>query len=352
MSVSIEEQVRQLGKAFSQFVEDVEVGEVIDHASAGRLDSDITSDSLGHLNGHEIQFEELTTTGQRSTAVNTPIALIAACCILIAGVAGILVVVNRPAAPTAAPPSVVSPPAWYAALEPLLPDEFDHVAILGSNDSHVQFEAFDTDSSKSLIITVSRSAMSPDPSGFMTLEQARSEPWTDAGIDHNISLPDGRQIGLLCTFRPMPDGHPGCPDINGLATDPEVLRTFALALANDLSPDTLPSPTEELDHVPATEIRRAIGQSVPAPETGSVEAPHYGFSFVQRGDIEGPEFVSVRTVSGFYPPVPSRTARVSATAGEFRLTWQAVDNDTIWYVSDSTAQDHDVAAEILDRATG
>jgi hypothetical protein len=185
----------------------------------------------------------------------------------------------------------------------------------------------------------------------MTLEQAQSEPWTDAGIDHNISLPDGRQIGLLCTFRPMPDGHPGCPDVNGIATDPEVLRTFALALANDLSPDMLPSPTDELDHVPANEIRRAIGQSGPAPETGSFEAPHYGFSFVQRGDIEGAEFVSVRTVSGFYPPVPSGAARVSATAGEFRLTWQAVDNDTIWYVSDSTAQDHDVAAEILDRAT-
>lgn len=294
--------------------------------------------------------------------------LVAACVVLMFGaVAGITKLGERPArapvAPPVAPPSaggIETPePAWYAPIRSALPVEFEHIAIRQSNSQFVQFLAFDPSTSKTLHLTVSRTAMPPDPSGgVITLEDARTEPWTDADADLNVSLPDGRQIGVFCSVLRHLRGS-NCPPIDGVATDPDDLRRAALALATDVDVAQLPEPSDELEHVTAATIR-AIADPVIRydgndGEIAEVDAPHRSSSFVQYGEhIVGQpandRVVVVHTRSGFYPRLSPETPRTTVSFGDERLTWQIAPDGVLWSVADNPAAGADVADQILDRA--
>ena len=328
MSADLEEQIRHLGRAFERFIDDIDADEVMHRADLRSIVT-VGVDDDAHRNVSRSNYDGDRSAARRVARATRParlsrlMTLVAACVLVGLGVAGVVLVRQRPTEP---PSSTTLPftqePAWYEALAPLLPAGYEHVAIQGSHLQYVQFQAFNPATSKSLHITVTRTPMSPDPSGSMTLAVAQDEPWTDAAsVDHNISLPDGRQIGLYCTFRPMPETEPGCPDVNGDHTDPEMLRSFALSLATDLDPAELPPASDELDHVSIDEIRSAIGDISTPPESADLEAPHYAFSFVQHGDPITPNFFTVRTVTGALPEstisLPSLiTAGGSITAKE------------------------------------
>jgi hypothetical protein len=355
MSVSVEEQIRILGRAYVQYVGDVDVDEVIGRTPAApasqSTDGPDTRNSVtvrtGDRRTHRYSTRPRTEKRSRRGAT-----LAAAGIVAVAGIVGMMLVAQRPVdAPSDPRTPPVPAPEWYAAMAPLLPDGFEHVAILGSHRTYVTFEAFNIESSKTLHITVTRSAMRADTSGLtITLAEAQAQPWTDPNLEYDISLPDGRQVGLQCSFRPLPDNEPRCPDLNGDRTDPETLRAFAIALATELSPDDLPPRAAELDHVATSTIDAAIGDEYTTLEDIKLEAPHYGFSFVQHGDgVDDAGFFTVRTVSGFYPPLPAGAERTSITLDGHRLTWQPIGGDTIWYVFDNPSRGTDVANGILDR---
>lgn len=288
-------------------------------------------------------------------------ALVAACVVLVVGAIVAIAAVARDriddmASPTP-PPSIATEtdgPAWYRAIRPFLPAGFEHITVHESNDQYAEFIALDPLSGKTLYLTVTRGAMTPDPDGSITLEQAETEPWTDNGADLNVSLPDGRQVGVQCGFRAAPQGSPNCPTINGQATDPEDVRELAVALATEVDISDLPAPASMLGHVPTGTIRTAVDRVIAFDgETAEVEAPHYAVSSVQLGEVDQPEFVLVRTDSGYFPPLPTDLPRRSASVDGNRLTWQVDPDGVVWFVSDHPEYPgYDVADEILDVAVG
>lgn len=248
-------------------------------------------------------------------------------------------------------PAADAPPAWYQAIGPLLPPGYDHIAVTTANDKYVSFEALSLTSGVVLYFNVTRVPSNPDPSGgTITLHDAIAAPWSDAGIDHNIELPDGRQLGIYCLAVIVPEGRPGCPPDYSASSNPEPIRQFAIALAR-VNPADLPAPEATLAHVPTSDIRAAATDSLDLPESGTVGADHYGFSFVQYGDDSTlNQFVLVRTLAGLYPPLPDDENRRTASLSERRVTWQTTSNSTVWFVHDNPARNLDVAAMILDHA--
>lgn len=274
----------------------------------------------------------------------------AACAVaVLAGIAGLVLVATRPSDRPASS-AVQLAPYWYSAVSRSIPDGFDHIAVLTSVDEYVAFEAFDPVTARRLIFTVSRQPMSPDPGGAMTLDRARSQTWTDPGDEYDISLPDGRKVGVFCSLIPN-DRPPGCPEVNGVTTNAEDLRTFAISLATDVLVTDLPEPDKELGETSIVELRAATQSFNALSETGQVAADHYAFAYIQFGDIDSDQLVSVRTVTGFFPAFKQAGPRTSVVIDGQRATWQAIEPDTVWFVYDTPARGLDVAGQILDSAT-
>ncbi|HWL42206.1 MAG TPA: hypothetical protein VNQ73_04630 [Ilumatobacter sp.] len=266
---------------------------------------------------------------------------------------GVILAATRERTPDVGSPSASQPvgPRWFQFFGRHLPAEFEHIAVLGSHAQYVSFEALDIDTAKMLHITVSRGAMRPDSNpATMSLDDARSAKWTDPNAGYGVSLPDGRQIGVYCSIGPMPDGEPNCPAVNGVATNAEDLRRLVLAIADHLDPADLPPPSENLSHISAAAIRTAVAAATERIDDAHVEAPHYAFSFVQYGDLNASDLLSVRTVSGFLPaPEPAAQRRAATTNGR-RATWQVMPDHSVWYVYDAPDAGLDLADQILDTA--
>src|SRR5690606_23193572 len=107
------------------------------------------------------------------------------------GVAALYVTGQRPVEPASAPgttlPLPTEYPRWFDVLSGLMPEGFDHIALLASQDEFVGFEAFDLTTGRFLEITVGRVPGEPHPYRAIPLEQARSMPWTDAHLAYHVS---------------------------------------------------------------------------------------------------------------------------------------------------------------------
>lgn len=309
------------------------------------LDDPVDPALEAHLR-HVLVSVAATSTVQRSEHTSSalarrPLATAIAAALLVGGVSATAWVATRPEVDDV-PASL---PAWHQALAPLLPDGFDHVAVTQSHELFVQFQAFDPTTSLSLELTVTRGAMSPDPSGAITLAEAQEQPWPDPNADLNVSLPDGRQIGVACSSPMLDQDQPSCPRLGGRRVTGEVIRELALALAQ-FDVDLLPPPDDELEHVPPSVLDEAVRRITDLPQTYQLDAPHYATSAASYGpdpDSMGPLVISA--VAGFVPrlSVDTRTMEREASI----TTWRTMPDGSLWTVTADPALGADIGARIL-----
>jgi hypothetical protein len=232
-----------------------------------------------------------------------------------------------------------SDPGWYLAVAPALPDGFQSVAVTSSNEWFVSFESFDVTDGRSLQFTVTRAAMEPDGGGAITLDEALAMPPGQPLEELDISLPDGRQIGVACVVN-----LDACPTGGGASIAPEELRDFGIHLATAVSPDDLPPPTGTLDHVAVADIRSLAGGIIELAEAAQLEAPHYAMSFVQyapepltENDLN--QTLVVRTLTGLYPK-PQASEAIQRTDTQAGTTqWIVTPAGVLWSVTDTTRGD-------------
>ena len=122
-------------------------------------------------------------------------------------------------------------PAWYRAIGPALPAGFQSIAVFTSNDWYVHFVSFDPVDGRRLQLTVSRTAIEPDPGGAITLDQALTTPPGQPLELLDISLPDGRQVSAFCAIN-----QTSCPQEGAGAISSLELRDLVLHLAMSVTP--------------------------------------------------------------------------------------------------------------------
>jgi len=242
-------------------------------------------------------------------------------------------------------------PAWFTAIANQLPEGFTRLGITDSNELYVSFEAFNPSTSHGLDITISRGPMTPDPDGAVPIEEARNGDWGDRSPnDLNVSLDDGRQLGVGCMTMTLDE--PDCAPINGRVVDPDQLRLLLVALATDLPPTDLPEATDVLDHITSGQIDLAVDLAIDLEKQYEVSLPHLAFSFAAYGaGEEAPTQVHVRTVTGLVATAADQTLNGGQVElPDRRIAWSTMNDGTIWTVTTDPDMDAAIGRQILDAA--
>lgn len=273
-----------------------------------------------------------------------PIALVAASVLVVLGLAATMFAVRSDDDPAPA----AELPAWYQAIAPALPDGFDQVAVARSNDFFVDFWAIAPDTPLSLSLTVTRDPMEPDPSGAITLAEAKAGPWTDPNADLNVSLPDGRQVGVYCSTPTLTDTETPCPAFGEHEVTADEIRTLALALA-DLDVTVLPEPVDEAVRVPPALLNAAVRRVIELPLSQRPDAPQNAVSWVvytETADLEAAPMLSVVALPGVVPglSVPSTSIERDGST----ITWRSMPDGSMWTVTTAESIDPAAGAQILD----
>lgn len=270
-----------------------------------------------------------------------PIALVAASLLVVLGLAATMFAVRTDDDPAPA----ADLPAWYQAIAPALPDGFDHLAVTQSHELFVQFRAVDPSSPLALSLTVTRGAMPPDPSGAITLAEAQAGPWTDPSEDLNISLPDGRQIGVYCSTPTLTGTETPCPSFGEQEVTADEIRDLALALVA-LDAGVLPDPNDQLAHVAPALLNAAARQVIDQPLIHQFEAPHYADSAAAYGlDPDGAPSILLTAVVGVSPTMLVDTQTAERDGSTF--AWRSMPDGSIWTVLTAPTVDADVGTQIL-----
>lgn len=258
--------------------------------------------------------------------------MVAAAVLIVGGLAATGLVVRR--ADESVPMSAI--PGPYATVVAQLPDDFEHVAVLESTDENVTFEAVDVDTPRLLTFMVSRQPIPPDPGGSITLAELDADV-IDPDQDLNVSLPDGRQIGIRCQIL-APGQMLPCSSIDRPVA-PQDLRSFARRLAR--------FPLEQLPPADATEPtidRMSIAVSA-AFETAGLEATGGGVDATNCMTVRigrpgvgqpGPENgdMQIRAVANYVPTIGSSDATPrNLTVGDVTLTWTAMPDGSVWTIA-------------------
>lgn len=268
---------------------------------------------------------------------------IAAALLILAGLGATALAVR----PTGEPAPGSAAPGWYEWLSPQLPDGFVHVAVLESNEDYVTFEGVNLGTAMMLIFTVSRRPIAPDPNGSITAAEL-AERTIDIDQDLNVSLPDGRQIGVDCAI-PSPDRSAVCSSVDSAPTDDD-LRSLAQRLTT-LPPDQLPAIDARVPVLDRTSLAAAAAfDSIGLGATAGSETRQLMLVSIGENDVVDVAPMQIRSVSGYFPPVdPAATATQSSTVEDVTITWSAMPDGSVWTIASRSPIDSSAPAEVLAR---
>jgi hypothetical protein len=239
------------------------------------------------------------------------------------------------------------PPEWYRAIAPALPRGFTHAAVVESNDLYVTIETISLDTPARIILTVTRHTYDPDPSGAIT-EAELPEAAIDLDKDLNVSLTDGRQVGIHCAV--PADGEIGCSMIGDEAPSTNELRSLIRALA--AMPVKILPPTDALEPtVDRTSLALSIAHDVTGlSASGGIEKR--SLMILTVGGEDSPSApLGIRAVADVIPALDPMSPN-TRPIGNGLIAWSAMPDGSLWSVFARPPVDSAAPTEILDRLAG
>jgi hypothetical protein len=224
-------------------------------------------------------------------------------------------------------PTADAVPGWYTGLAAHLPDGFDHVAVLISDERGVAFEAIDLDSARILWLSVEREPNPSDSSpaiGFDELADLAIDP--DQGL--SVMLQGGRRVGISCNVV-APEPRPRCSDFVDRPIDGEVLRRLAIHLAA-IPVDQLPAIEDAAPVTDRTSLAAAAAFEVTGlGADGGFERPR--LMVLSVGSDESP--IAVRAAAAYIPPIPPDAGTRSRRLDDLTVAWRVMPDGSVWMVS-------------------
>lgn len=267
-------------------------------------------------------------------------AMVAAAVLIVAGAIATSFVLGR----SDDAPTADAVPGWYTGLAGHLPDGFDHVAVLTSNEQVVAFEALDVDSARMLLLTVEREPNPSDSSPDIGFDEL-ADVAIDADTGLRVVLQDGRRVGLSCNVVSPAPRRP-CSDFVGRPIDHEALRRLAIHLAA-IPVDQLPAIEDAAPVTDRTSLAAAAAFEVTGlgVDDGGFERPR--LMVLSVGSDESS--IVVRAAAGYIPPIPPDVGTRSRQLDDLTVAWRVMPDGSVWMASSRAPIDAGAGQAVLDR---